>query len=362
MTPLPTIDWEFVLGTIESGKCVLFIGPEAATTADDIPLQQALTSFLEPDDNPNILSYYKEDGLFLFQDAISKTKVYYKIKKFYKDHEVPQRYLKLAQIPFHLVITVNPDDLMNRAFEESGIDLRHDFYRKRHNPKEFDEPIKPSNPVLYNLFGNVEDEESLVLTHDDMFDFLLSILGDNQLPNEMRSALQTADDYIFLGFDFGKWYVQMLLRLLNLHNDKYKFARYASNKKMTEETKRFCREQFKIEFSDFDMDKFIDELHSRSKEAGILRKLGEKISKTSEAVAMSLKRGDIDESMAIMEAFFKEKDEEELMDELTGVQSRYNRTKTKVGKGVIDEKEAELAFNKITESLIELNNEVKDLE
>lgn len=127
MTPLPTIDWEFVLGTIESGKCVLFIGPEAATTADDIPLQQALTSFLEPDDNPNILSYYKEDGLFLFQDAISKTKVYYKIKKFYKDHEVPQRYLKLAQIPFHLVITVNPDDLMNRAFEESGIDLRHDF-------------------------------------------------------------------------------------------------------------------------------------------------------------------------------------------------------------------------------------------
>lgn len=377
----PTIDWEFVLSTIENGKCVLFVGPEAATDKEDRPLQDVLVDFLEPTNNPNILSYYEDDGLFLFKDAISKTKVYYRLKRFYQDLDVPKRYHKLTEIPFHLIITVNPDNMLCRALEDHGQsirrlwkerelpkgeytsgDIRFDYYLKKHNPNQFEESVKPDQPVVYNLFGSVEDEESLVLTHDDMFDFLLSILSDNQLNPEMRSALQTADDYIFLGFDFSKWYVRLLLRLLKLHNEQYKFARYASNKKLTEDIKQFCLEQFKIEFTDYEMDDFIDELHKRSKEAGILRRSGEKIGKTSDAIAKALRSDDIASAFSYMEAFFKEKDEEELLDELTGIQNRYNRAKRKISKGIIDEKESNITMNQITDALIDLNNELKDLE
>lgn len=381
MTSTPIIDWEFVLSTIENGKCILFVGPEAATNAADEMLQDELARVLSPEKGADIISHYKSENLYLFKDAISKTKIYYKIRKFYQDHTVPERYIKLTQIPFHLIITVNPDDLLAHAFEKNGLPVRrlwkerdndsgvaisttgvrYDFYLKKQNPAPFDMAIKPHKPVLYNLFGNVENEDSLILTHDDMFDFLISILSHNELPREMRAALHDADDYIFLGFDFNKWYVQLLLRLLKLHNEHYKFARYASNKDLDEQTKQFCREQFKIEFANYDMDEFIEELYSRSKKAGILREKGQRETSAWEQVAQELRRGDIEQAIAIMEGFLTEKGEEDLLDELTGVQSRYSRVKRKISRGVIDEKEEAIALNKITEALIELNGEVKEL-
>jgi hypothetical protein len=355
------IDWEFVLGTLETGRCVLFIGPETATDEAGVPLPAALAAHLDPGQNPNILQHYPEEGLFLFQDAISKTKTYYRIKKFYQSQQVSDRYRKLAQLPFRLCISINPDMLMAQAVEAMGLGVRSDYYRKQRTPSALERPLSLQEPMIYNLFGHIDDEESLLLTHNDLFDFLLAVLGENKLPKEIREALQDADDYIFLGFDFSKWYVQLVLRLLNLHNDSYKFARYASNKALSEATKQFCRDHFKIEFSDTDLDAFIQELHRRSGEAGLLREASQAHLSKPAAVEQAVKGGHLEEAMRLLEEYFREKQADDLAQELVGLQGRFQRMKRKEQQGVAGEEESSKTYNQISLSILELNQEAKGL-
>src|SRR5207302_3179882 len=85
--------------------------------------------------------------------------------------------------------------------------------------------LSSAEPVVYYLFGNLEDPYSMVLTEDDHLDFLARIAalpaetealdGEDRsvLPNKFRTKLST-DYLLFLGYRVNDFDFHILLRSL----------------------------------------------------------------------------------------------------------------------------------------------------
>ena len=102
------IFWDVILDTIESEKCVLFIGPEIFAPSPEIRLSNKLADFLEVEKDEGVRFY--DDDLFYFKEPEKKTITYYKIKQFYNQRfeDTEDILRKIAQIPFHYIISINP--------------------------------------------------------------------------------------------------------------------------------------------------------------------------------------------------------------------------------------------------------------
>jgi hypothetical protein len=132
----------------------------------------------------------------------------------------------LASKPFRIYITVNPDELMEDALRDAGRPPQSEF--ARWNEKIADVRRFPTlrmaqpdytptveNPLVYHVFGKLATPESLVITEDDFFDYLLRIGskadGKNLAPGAVGTSL-TADALLFIGFRLDDWSFRVLLR------------------------------------------------------------------------------------------------------------------------------------------------------
>jgi uncharacterized protein (DUF952 family) len=69
-------------------------------------------------------------------------------------------------------------------------------------------------PLVFHLFGTLELPESLVLTEDDYFDFLINVTKDPDLiPSAVTGRLNNSS-LMFLGFRLEEWDFRVLLRSL----------------------------------------------------------------------------------------------------------------------------------------------------
>jgi len=126
---------------------------------------------------------------------------------------------KLASLPFSLIVTTCQDDLLTQALKAAGktpitqrYHLRGD---KRDNP-EFVLPGSPSSPVVFHLFGDAEEPSSLVLSENDVLDFLIKVISERPpLPNSLLRALKrVGHSFLFVGFGIRHWDLRILLKLL----------------------------------------------------------------------------------------------------------------------------------------------------
>ncbi len=348
------INWKFILNTIKSEKCVLLLGPELFTH-NNKTLNELLTDFLDIKNNQNIHSYYEADELFLFADGMSKTMTYYEVKDFYNHNLSDELYSTIAQLPFHLIISITPELKLHQTFTKLNIEHNFSFYNKSQNPKDVETPSKDI-PLVYNLFGSIEQEESLILTHDDLFDFMFASMGNQGLPKELRNALNQADNFIFLGFQFKKWYLQVLLRLLNPKKEKYKFA---LNKEHQVETNSFYVEQFKVNFAEIEPQTFINELYVKCAEQNMLRTVNQTQTSVSATIKNLIEKDEIEKALHKLKSYFEDQ-APDLLDDISLLTSRYNRLRRKMNSGVVETKEAELEMNKIKEAILSLNQEIKE--
>ncbi len=238
---IDNIHYQTLLRCLLDGRCVLVIGPELFKF-ENKKLSEALADHLNIAANPYISFYDSKDELFYFKGknlAASKNAVYRQIREFMNGVAISDLHEKIARMPFPLLVNFSPDILLANALEK--LNLRHEFrfYNKKLNRDpnniqfEQDEEeafdAKPDYPLIYNLTGHIGYEESLILTYSDLFDFLFNVFGRNNLPLSLRHILEIQDgseakDYLFLGFKFNKWYLQMFLRLLNAQAGNQRFA------------------------------------------------------------------------------------------------------------------------------------------
>jgi SIR2-like domain/CHAT domain len=128
----------------------------------------------------------------------------------------------LAQLPFPLYVTTNPDDQLRRALAAQGRDPRAELF-PWHNRPGYEWPKSvfeqdpgyeptPDSPLVYHLFGRLDLPHSIVLTEDDYFEFLLGVPRHVQnAPKVVREAL-TRSALLFLGFRLDGWDFRVLFR------------------------------------------------------------------------------------------------------------------------------------------------------
>lgn len=361
---MPNIDWGLIVETIRAERCVLFLGPGMMRTKANKSFWTEMVEELKLGDAEGI-EYFDQDKLFMYKDPIQRTRTYFKIKAFYREQTEriqPELFEKLARIKFNLVVSISPDHYLSDLMKTMELPHKYDFYNKTVNPAPIDPP-KSDEPLIYNLFGSVEEEQSLILTHNDLYNFLFSILGDHKLPDQLQNSLQNAANYIFLGFNFEKWYMQLLLRLLNLHDEKYSFDRYASNMVLADQAKTFYQQQFRINFVDEDLDGFVNTLFTKCQEGGVIREEDESSDlPLAERVEKLLVEERFEDAMGMMNVFFEQKGEEDLASDILLLQSRYKRLQRKITQEVINAEDANVESQKINKALLEINKEVKELQ
>lgn len=137
---------------------------------------------------------------------------------------------RLARCPFPIYVTTARDNLLRDALAAAGKQPRSLIARWRRFdsvPRErfYAEPgYRPSvkEPVVLHLFGNLEHPETLVVSQDDYFDFLVGITQRQAntdapgLPHFIASQIASSG-LLFLGFQVDDWDFRILYRTIRLH-------------------------------------------------------------------------------------------------------------------------------------------------
>jgi len=263
---------ERIVRKIEDGKCILILGPDLIFDCK-ASMNEKLKLYID-EHGDNQVRYYSDDEFFSFLNESDRILMYDYIADFFASLTPTLIYEKITEIPFQLIISTSPDTTLLKAFEKKGIEPIFDFFHKAESPKPIGKPSRNS-PLLYNLFGCYKDENSLIITYEDLFEYLQSIFGKYDL--QFRKELSNAHIILFLGFKFEKWYFRLLLRLLELHKGK---LAHSPEVPLMDEVKAFYVEEFKINFlNGTNPTALIDRIHSEFANAGSLRTKAQPTSK-----------------------------------------------------------------------------------
>ncbi len=362
-----------IIETIAEQKCILLIGPEAQLAEGNGTLTAALAQTVKTAHPRDVMAFYDKEDFYLFPDAKSKTRVYRTLKNFFTGADNQPKwqrtlnvYNTFAQIPFHLIINVNHDLFLKDIFEKQSFAHEFGIYRKHQSPAQVSAPTM-HKPLIYNLMGSVLEEESLVLTYNDLFDYLRAILGAKELPTEIRTCLDEAEHLIFVGFRFEKWYMQMILRLLNFYNRKGNASQYAFNQSIADDVRSFYYDQFKIEFVDTQIEQFATSLLAACQKENLVRQPSTGttdskplITKTiSEQMEECIRTNRMQEALTIAGNFAKQNNNSDLENTVLQLSGTYALLQSQKHSGTIT---AEMEFqqnNKIRDSIIYLKDEIK---
>lgn len=268
-------DWNNLVKEIERGNCALFLGHGLISDPDGTYLYAQFCDRLA-EENPELINtYYPEENFFLFKAQKNRRKFTNQVDDFYRSLEVDRElYNMLAEIPVSLYVSISPDNFLEKALGENGQVAFFNDPEKR--GMEID--AGREKPLVFHIFGSIEDSNSLLLTHDDLFDFFKTVIGEQSLPRPVKKFFKedAGGEVIFLGFSFRKWYMQLLLRLFNLNKTDNELNRTAYlNTEPVEAEKTFANQHFQVEFIDSHIKEFVVTLHGKCKEKGILRQLND---------------------------------------------------------------------------------------
>lgn len=220
--------WNDLLYAIRKGKCLLLLGAGAATlTKNGVtrPLTEwlalELSEQLRKDQHPieesesSSLLYVATEFMQHFKSTVALQR---EVERFYREQaKQPNELLRvIAKLPFSLVINTAPDVLLEKAWLGEFKEVRKTYYslHKERSKEEADLQIEDptgDRPLLYNLFGSVEDSASLVLTEKDRLKFIEDIIQhNNAIPNAILKEFKEDKVVLFLGFDFEQWHLRIL--------------------------------------------------------------------------------------------------------------------------------------------------------
>lgn len=141
----------------------------------------------------------------------------------------------LAQLPLPIFITTTFDSLLFDALKAANkkpelvicpwneyVDTMDSIFEK-----EPDYRPTAERPLVYHMFGHFRQPDSLVLTEDDYFDFLIGVTGNKDLiPPVVRRCL--ADSALmFLGFQLDDWSFRVVFRTIMGQQGGGRRSRYA---------------------------------------------------------------------------------------------------------------------------------------
>lgn len=262
------IDWRRLSQAIKHQGCVLFIGPEMSVDEEGKSLHYKLYQQLS--EKFKDIDYQAKEGFFT--PGADKV-ILYDILDYYTDDFPTQNKTgravleKLAQFPFNLTISLCPDDTIHRIYND--YDLNHQYiYFDDKIRKEVEMPDN-DNPVIYNALGSASENGRYIFTHENLYNYL----SDIRIPPVIKKKIKDATHFLFIGFDFNKWYNRLLLFVLDLEDEQSGFNVESHN--IAQEFENFIEKQFNIVSVQDNYGDFISLLSQNARDVkGLLRDLG----------------------------------------------------------------------------------------
>ncbi|HOY06329.1 MAG TPA: toll/interleukin-1 receptor domain-containing protein [Saprospiraceae bacterium] len=274
--------WKDLLYAIHKGKCMLLLGAGASTLTKN-GITRPLTEWLSlelatqlrnnhyplEESESGSLLYVATEYLLHFQSAI---KLQSEVERFYREQaKQPNELLRaIAKLPFPLIINTAPDTLLEKAWMGEFKEYHKTFYSllKERSREEADLQIEDPTgdcPLLYNLFGSVEDSASLVLTEKDRLKFIEDIIQhNNAIPNAILKEFREDKVVLFFGFDFEQWHLRILPKKI-FQKEEISAPVIVPNggQTLSKGAMVFYQKQYKMDFLPEDPLAFVQELSRR---------------------------------------------------------------------------------------------------
>jgi SIR2-like domain len=198
-------DWHLLLRRIRDGRCTPLIGAGAnygiLPLGSDIAREWSQRFNYPESDTHNLVRVAQytsvlNDPLFPKEELLHTIRNVERVKLFEPDNPLGV----LAHLPLPIYITTNYDDLMEqalRSLDKAPVtavcqwnDQLRDILSSKFESKNF--IPTPAEPVVFHVYGFQDFPESLVLTEDDHFDFLVNISKTpERIPPRIWQALSS---------------------------------------------------------------------------------------------------------------------------------------------------------------------------
>ena len=304
--PTPNHNWTDLARSIQKGRAILVLGPDAVAMSRNgqrVSLQtllsEHLTTALKRRDsegtliaNPSLAYLAKtlEDTIFVqerqkrpsFSEENARTALYTCIADFYARYTFADFpvYRQLAQLPFRFMVETAAAPYLAQAMDDENKFDTKCFYYHYANPthnngvKFEDKDIRPDAPLIYHLFGSVEQPDSMVVTERDQLAFLDAILQQENtagIPNSVaihftsvkdKNAAQQFDKtFVFLGFDFNEWHLRLIMHLIGRYQRQKETYALQNPRDIAELTHFFYSNNFDVRFVDTPAEQFLTEIN-----------------------------------------------------------------------------------------------------
>lgn len=266
--------WPTIISSIQGGQCTPILGPgiceplvgpwnEMASTLSDrfnFPFSMFLrdsfpnvTQYISVNQDLNTL-YTQVDGMFrnaLQQRFVAdlpdslKTKnadvlnLFTQVGIKARARDANESHRVLANLPTRIYITTNFDNMMADALKEAGkapevvICPWRDGLMLDESVYDREPGYIPSveRPLVYHLFGHLSMPDSMVLTEDDYFEFLIGFTANKKRtpqvipPAVLRAFTDSA--LLVLGFRLEDWSFRAMFRTVMVQQGAGRRARYS---------------------------------------------------------------------------------------------------------------------------------------
>lgn len=348
-----------IVASFKEKNCILLLGPGLA-------IDKRGASLL-----PGLINYFKGKQLDIEEDIDNlyfckkqmRTRAYGYLKEYYRENSEPNDLHKLlARIPCHLYISINPDLLMKQALEDYGVEHEFKYYVKGQPSEEVASPAI-EKPLVYNLFGSVENQQSLVFTHDDLTQYMLSIIKEFMLPQNLRGTVKNSLYFIFLGFDFEKWYLRLLLKMF-LDENKLSIASEAGNGTQ-DKLRTFYAGNYGLEFVEHHIEEYIKGIFDECERQGLLRPIKEKTQTSiQDQIREFVRKDEAGEALDLLYQFVEneteqvlkglDQDKQELLNELDGHRGKLSRIEKQLRQQKLSEEDFRVEKTKIIDAVLTL--------
>lgn len=272
-------NWDTLIYAIRKNNCILMLGPDAAAEAVNgthRPLTEILANQLaekikpeiKKEINPSDLAqvsqqYFMEKGRFDLEARVAA---------FYNERLelTSDLHNNLAALPFYFTVTTTPENMFPEALRKEKKEPIMGRYNFKGKAPEKVRMGTVEKPLVFYLYGTVEEPGSLLLTENDLLDFLVALISKSPgLQDNIRSELQAENkSFLFLGFGFRHWYLRILLHVLQGGNRKSRsFAMEQFTPEHAAELQRnvffFKRSDYKIHIFKQELNRFAGELREK---------------------------------------------------------------------------------------------------
>jgi len=280
--PMDEDNWYSLVSVLSAGTCTLMLGPAAVTGTLDgehLPVHVAMAKYIKqrlPAELREQLGprYERLDPWrpsSLAQVVLRETDPTL-IKRWvgeFRDEFVSdeQPILDLASLGFDLVLNTSPDTTVFDVFSRVKPGAQSAYYdRTGKNPGMLPDG-SPDAPVIYQLYGTLDNPRSMILSDSDRLDFIVKVARSSPaLPVNLTSTLHDTDhSFLFLGFDLSEWSFRVLLHVLsdNATRNFTSFAYELDSAPVDLDTRDFYRMSHRIHFFSGDLAAFCAELRKR---------------------------------------------------------------------------------------------------